>query len=162
MFREAAIPVRLIQQTGVAMHAEMAAAFAETGLAGKVEAFITDMPGAFAEADVIVARAGAGTASELAAAGKASILIPYPFAADDHQSANARAMERAGGALVSSDREWTGEHFFATIRDLYQDRERVAAMSAAARTMAHPDAARRAAEILLESVDKARTSRNNK
>jgi UDP-N-acetylglucosamine--N-acetylmuramyl-(pentapeptide) pyrophosphoryl-undecaprenol N-acetylglucosamine transferase len=162
MFREARIPVRLIHQTGTAMQPEMAQAFAAAGLAGSVEAFISDMPAAFAAADIVVSRSGAGTTSELAAAGKPAILIPYPFAADDHQTANARAMERAGAARVAADKEWTGERFFAAIQDLYAHRDRLATMGATARTLAFPEAARRAAEILLESVDKAPTSRNNK
>ena len=162
LFAGSGIPVRLIHQTGVAMQAEMAVAFAETGLPGSVEAFITDMPGAFGKADMVVSRSGAGTAAELAAAGKPSVLVPYPFAADDHQTANARAMERVGAALVCADRDWSGERFFATVSDLYQHRERLAGMSAAAHSLSWPFAARRAAEILLESVDKARQSRNNK
>jgi UDP-N-acetylglucosamine--N-acetylmuramyl-(pentapeptide) pyrophosphoryl-undecaprenol N-acetylglucosamine transferase len=162
LFLEAGMPVRLLHQTGVAMQAEMAEAFAKTGLAGSVDAFITDMAGAFGAADIVVARSGAGTTSELAAAGKPAILIPFPFAADDHQTANAQAMEQAGAAIRAADGDWTGERFFGTVRDLYNDRPRLAAMGAAARTMAFPNAAKRAAEILIESVDKAPASRNNK
>jgi UDP-N-acetylglucosamine--N-acetylmuramyl-(pentapeptide) pyrophosphoryl-undecaprenol N-acetylglucosamine transferase len=154
LFQQGGVPVRLIHQTGTAMQSEMADAFSRTGLAGSVDAFVTDMPSAFQAADVIVSRSGAGTTSELAAAGKPSILVPFPFAADDHQTANARAMEAAGAALVWKDSEWTGQRFFDSIRDLHQHRERLAAMSVAASTMAFPNAARRAAEILLESVDK--------
>ena len=162
LFRDAGIPVRMIHQTGTVMQPEMTQAFAASGLPGSVEAFISDMPAAFAIADIVVSRSGAGTVSELAAAGKPAILIPFPFAADDHQAANARAMERAGAALTSPDQEWTGDRFFAAIRDLYEHRGRLAAMGQAARTLAFPHAARRAAEILLESVDKAGVSRNNK
>jgi UDP-N-acetylglucosamine--N-acetylmuramyl-(pentapeptide) pyrophosphoryl-undecaprenol N-acetylglucosamine transferase len=162
LFRAAGLPVRLIHQTGTAMQPEMAEAFAKSGLSGSVDAFISDMPAAFTAADVIVARSGAGTTSELAAAGKPSILIPYPFAADDHQTANARAMEAAGAALVARDQDWTGQRFFDSICGLNEGRDRLAAMSVAARTMAFPNAARRAAEILLESVDKPSGSRNNK
>ncbi len=77
----------------------LAAEFRETGLAGEVAAFIPDMPAAFAQADLVVCRSGAGAVSELAAAGKPSILIPFPFAADQHQLKNAEAFERAGAAL---------------------------------------------------------------
>ena len=161
LFAASGLPVRLVHQTGTAMRAEMSTAFAKSGLPGSVDAFLTDMAAAFEQADVVVSRSGAGTAAELAAAGKPSILVPFPFAADDHQTANARAMERAGAALVCPDWEWTGERFFETVRDLYRQRDLLAGMSAAARTLAYPGAARRAAEILLESVDKARASRNN-
>ena len=97
LFLKSGLPVRLIHQTGLAMHEELETGFAHTGLAGEVSAFITDMPAAFAQADLIVCRAGAGAVSELAAAGKPSLLIPFPFAADDHQLKNAEAFERAGG-----------------------------------------------------------------
>ena len=162
LFAASGLPVRLVHQTGAAMQPEMSTAFAKSGLPGSVDAFLNDMPTAFEQADVVVSRSGAGTTAELAAAGKPSILVPFPFAADDHQTANARAMERAGAALVCPDREWTGERFFETVSDLYRQRGRLAGMGAAARTLAYPAAARRAAEILLESVDKARASRNNK
>ncbi len=76
--------------------------------------FIADMPAAFAAADLIVCRSGAGTVSELAAAGKPSILVPFPFAADDHQTRNAQAMERAGAARLVRDAEMTGEKLFET------------------------------------------------
>ena len=162
LFAASGLRVRLVHQTGTAMQAEMSTAFAKSGLPGSVDAFLNDMPTAFGQADVVVSRSGAGTAAELAAAGKPSILVPFPFAADDHQTANARAMERAGAALVCPDREWTGERFFETVSELWRQRGRLAGMGAAARTLAYPAAARRAAEILLESVDKARASRNNK
>jgi UDP-N-acetylglucosamine--N-acetylmuramyl-(pentapeptide) pyrophosphoryl-undecaprenol N-acetylglucosamine transferase len=119
------------------------------------------MPAAFAEADVIVCRAG-GTVAELAAAGKPSVLVPFPFAADDHQLKNAQAFERVGAALLSLDGEWTGQRFFEWVRMLYHDRAQLQAMGENARKLAHRGAARRAAEILLEeSIDRAAANRNN-
>ena len=159
LFRAAGLPVRFIHQTGMAMEDELAEQFARTGLAGEVSAFITDMPGAFARADLIVCRAGAGAVSELAAAGKPSVLVPFPFAADDHQLKNAQAFERAGAAVLSLDREWTGARFFEMVKALYDDRARVRRMGENARKLAHPGAARRAAEIL---IDIASGDRNNK
>lgn len=150
-FRAAGIPVRLIHQTGQSMHETIAAEFRGTGLAGEVAAFITDMPAAFAHADLVVCRAGAGAVSELAAAGKASVLIPFPFAADQHQLRNAEAFRDAGAAILSPDGEWTGDRFFETVSVLYFDRARLRAMGEAARKLAHPGAARRAAEILVET-----------
>ena len=67
---------------------------------GEIVPFIADMPAAFAAADLVVCRSGAGAVSELAAAGKPSILVPFPFAADDHQTRNAEAMERGGAARL--------------------------------------------------------------
>ena len=71
--------------------------------------FVDDMPGAFADADLVICRAGAGAVAELAAAGKPAILVPYPYAADDHQAKNAAALERTGAARMVLDRECTPE-----------------------------------------------------
>jgi UDP-N-acetylglucosamine--N-acetylmuramyl-(pentapeptide) pyrophosphoryl-undecaprenol N-acetylglucosamine transferase len=149
LFRDAASPVRFILQTGTAMHDDLAKKFATTGLSGEVVPFIADMPAAFAQADLIVSRSGAGAVSELAAAGKPSILIPFPFAADDHQTKNAEALERAGAAIRSSDKEWNGSNFFQAVRALQSDTQKLRAMGEAARRLAHPNSARRAAEILI-------------
>jgi UDP-N-acetylglucosamine--N-acetylmuramyl-(pentapeptide) pyrophosphoryl-undecaprenol N-acetylglucosamine transferase len=159
LFRQAGLPVHLIHQSGLPMHEEIEKDFAQTGLRGQVCAFISDMPAAFAQADLVVCRAGAGAVSELAAAGKPSVLIPFPFAADDHQLKNAQAFERAGAGLLSLDRDWSGEKFFETVTMLYNDRARLEAMSASARGLAHPGAAKRAAQILIDIADQAR---NNK
>lgn len=148
-FREARLPVHFILQTGTAMHDDLAREFAATGLSGEVIPFIADMPAAFAQADLIVSRSGAGAVSELAAAGKPSILIPFPFAADDHQTKNAKALERAGAAIRSSDKEWNGTSFFQAVKALQADTQKLRGMGEAARGLAHPNSARRAAEILI-------------
>ena len=152
LFRQAGVRVRLIHQTGTAMRDELAREFAATGLSGEVVPFIADMPGAFAEADLIVCRSGAGAVSELAAAGKPSVLIPFPFAADDHQTKNAEVLERGGAAILSSDKSWTGEKFFAAVSALQAAPARLRTMGEAARRLARPDSARRAAEILIDSA----------
>jgi len=150
LFQKAELPIRFIHQTGIAMHQELRKEFAQSGLTGEVSAFIADMPAVFGRADLIVCRAGAGAVSELAAAGKPSLLIPFPFAADDHQLKNAQAFERAGAAVLSLDRDWTGERFFESVKTLYNDRPRMKTMGENARKLAHPGAARRAAQILID------------
>src|ERR1019366_6063273 len=100
--------VRLIHQTGSRMYAELAPKFRESGVPGEIAEFIADMPGAFAEADIVVSRAGMGAVSELAAAGKPSILVPLPGASDQHQLKNAQAFEKAGAARLVLDAEMTG------------------------------------------------------
>jgi UDP-N-acetylglucosamine--N-acetylmuramyl-(pentapeptide) pyrophosphoryl-undecaprenol N-acetylglucosamine transferase len=150
LFQKASLPVRLIHQTGSPMFPALANEFLETGLSGEVSAFIQDMPGAFAQADFIVCRSGAGAVSELAAAGKPSMLVPFPFAADQHQLKNAEAFERAGAARMSLDKDWSGQRFFDTVRELYENRSQLQTMADAARKLAHTGAARRAAEILVE------------
>jgi len=151
-FRTAAFPVRIVHQTGSPDFESIRAEFAKSGLDGDVVPFIHDMPGAFADADLVICRSGAGAVSELAAAGKPSILVPFPFAADDHQTRNAQAMERGGAARVVRDAEWTGAKMYATIRDMAGN---LAAMGANARRLATPGAAARAADIL-EEVARAR------
>jgi UDP-N-acetylglucosamine--N-acetylmuramyl-(pentapeptide) pyrophosphoryl-undecaprenol N-acetylglucosamine transferase len=150
LFRAAALPVRIVHQSGPAACEELRAAFAASGLEGEVLPFITDMPAAFAEADLVVSRSGAGAVAELAAAGKPSILSPFPFAADQHQLRNAEAFVRAGGARLVEDGEMTGEKLFSTVARLAADPAELARMGCAAREMAHPGAARRAAEVLEE------------
>jgi UDP-N-acetylglucosamine--N-acetylmuramyl-(pentapeptide) pyrophosphoryl-undecaprenol N-acetylglucosamine transferase len=150
LFRGAGYPVRLVHQCGTAAAEEWRAAFAESGLEGEMVPFITDMPAAFAAADVVVCRSGAGAVSELAAAGKPSILVPFPFAADDHQTRNAEAMAGAGAARLIADADLSGERLFAAVREMADPGAGLERMAHAARQLAKPGAARRAAEILEE------------
>ncbi len=130
-----------------------------------MSAFIDDMPAAFAEADLIICRSGAGAVSELAAAGKAAVLIPFPFATDDHQLRNAEAMQRAGAAWLSTDREWSASKMCEVIQHFAERPEDLARMSAQARSLGKPGAARRVADILeqigAKAIDSPRNSRNN-
>jgi len=150
LFRQAPFPVRLIHQTGAEAHAEISRQFGETGLDGEVVPFIQDMPAAFASADLVVSRSGAGAVAELAAAGKPSILVPFPFAADNHQWHNAEALARAGAARLVADAEFTGERFYREVAALASGEGALAAMGAAARSLARPRAAERAADLLEE------------
>jgi UDP-N-acetylglucosamine--N-acetylmuramyl-(pentapeptide) pyrophosphoryl-undecaprenol N-acetylglucosamine transferase len=152
LFRKAGLAVRIVHQTGQAQHTELRDEFARTGLAGEVLPFIAAMPAAFAQADLVVCRSGAGAISELAAAGKASVLAPLPFAADDHQTRNAEALEGAGAARMVRDLEMNGEKLFAVVSELAESSGALERMGEAARTLAHPGAARRAAEILEEAA----------
>lgn len=148
LFKQSGFRVRFLHQTGTAAAAGFAEAFAAAGMEGRVATFIADMPSAFAEADLVVCRSGAGAVAELAAAGKPSLLVPFPFAADQHQLRNAEAFERAGAARLVADHDMNGERFFTEISSLVSDAARLRSMGEAARAMAHPDAARRAADIL--------------
>ncbi len=150
LFRAAAFPVRIVHQTGAAGFAAIQAEFVQSGIEGEVVPFITDMPAAFAAADLIVCRSGAGTVSELAAAGRASVLVPFPFAADDHQTRNAEAMQRGGAALLVRDAEMNGERLFAAVSELARTSGALESMARAARGFARPGAAARAADILEE------------
>jgi UDP-N-acetylglucosamine--N-acetylmuramyl-(pentapeptide) pyrophosphoryl-undecaprenol N-acetylglucosamine transferase len=127
LFRKAGFPLRLVHQTGPREHEQLRAAFAESGIEGEIVPFITDMP----------------------AAGKPAILVPFPFAADDHQTRNAEAMERGGAARLIPDGELTGDRLFAAIGETSEPLT-LEQMARAARQLAKPGAARRAAEILEE------------
>jgi UDP-N-acetylglucosamine--N-acetylmuramyl-(pentapeptide) pyrophosphoryl-undecaprenol N-acetylglucosamine transferase len=142
LFRNAAVPVRLIHQAGRDAHADIARRFAESGVEGEVVAFITDMPAAFAEADVVVCRSGAGSVAEIAAAGKASILVPFPFASDNHQLRNAEALARAGAAKLVLDAAMNGRRLFDEVMQMPEH------IGDRAREFAKPGAAERSAEIL--------------
>jgi UDP-N-acetylglucosamine--N-acetylmuramyl-(pentapeptide) pyrophosphoryl-undecaprenol N-acetylglucosamine transferase len=147
-FAEARLPLRIIHQTGSAMQRELQQQFQHTGLNGEVTAFLDNMPSAFASADLVVCRSGASTVSELAAAGKASVLVPFPFAADDHQLRNAEAMTGIGGARMVLDQEMTGVRLFLEVSELAESPATLRQMSEQARALAKPGAARRAVEVL--------------
>jgi UDP-N-acetylglucosamine--N-acetylmuramyl-(pentapeptide) pyrophosphoryl-undecaprenol N-acetylglucosamine transferase len=105
--------------------------------------------------DLVIARAG-GSVFEIAAAGRPAVLVPYPDAAGDHQTANARWMEQAGAAVVLPDRELTPARLARTVAELLRDRGRLNAMAHASAELARPDAARRVAEELRAAGSTAR------
>jgi len=139
--------VRLIHQTGESAYADLAPKFLASGVAGGISAFLDDMPRAFAEADVIVSRSG-GTVSEIAAAGKPSILVPFPGAADQHQLRNAQAFEKGGAARLVLDSEMTGARLVEEVMRLAGEPGLLGKMGNEARALARPGAARRAADVL--------------
>ena len=139
--RRQAPGVRIIHQTGERDYNDALAAYREAGESAEVFKFIDDMPAAFARADLVVARSGASTVAEIAAAGKPAVFVPFPRAADDHQRVNAEAFARAGAAVVVEESKLDGVWLAETIAALLQDRVRLQNMSAAARSLAHPNAA---------------------
>jgi UDP-N-acetylglucosamine--N-acetylmuramyl-(pentapeptide) pyrophosphoryl-undecaprenol N-acetylglucosamine transferase len=140
--------LRIVHQTGEAARDEVAAAFAAAGREGEVVAFLDDMEARFAQADVVLSRSGATTCAELAAAGKAAVLVPFALAADDHQRSNARAMEQAGAARMVEEKDLSGERLAAVLGEVLADPARLQAMEDAARALARPDAAARVADLL--------------
>jgi UDP-N-acetylglucosamine--N-acetylmuramyl-(pentapeptide) pyrophosphoryl-undecaprenol N-acetylglucosamine transferase len=147
LFVKAGFPIRITHQTGAAGFGEIRDAFALSGIEGEIVAFLADMPAAFAAADLVICRSGAGAVSELAAAGRPSILVPFPYAADNHQTRNAQAMERGGASRLVRDAEMTGEKLFETVSRIIAE---LGPMGEAARQFAKPGAARRAADVLEE------------
>ena len=141
-------PPRIVHQTGPEEHEAVARAYAaHPGLTADVRPFLDDMPHRLAEADLVVCRAGATTLAELAAAGRPAILVPFPFAADDHQSANAEAVRDAGAAVVIADQDLDGARCASEIAALALDRPQRLRMAEASRTLARPDAAARIASV---------------
>jgi UDP-N-acetylglucosamine--N-acetylmuramyl-(pentapeptide) pyrophosphoryl-undecaprenol N-acetylglucosamine transferase len=151
-FKQNNSPVRIIHQSGAAEHAALAQEFSRTGIEGEVVPFINNMAEAFGQADLVVSRAGAGTFTEIAAAAVPSILVPLPFAADDHQRRNAERLVEAGAARMVLDREMTGERLFREVEALRQSPATLADMRQRVRAFARPDAAERAAAVLEEAA----------
>ena len=139
----AGLDFALVHQTGSADLARIQECYRTLGLADHVivKAFIEDMASAYAEADLVVARAGALTLAELAIAGRPAILIPLPTAADDHQRKNAAQFASAGAALVLDQGGASGKDLATAIAGLAKDRAKRADMGAAMRALARPQAA---------------------
>jgi UDP-N-acetylglucosamine--N-acetylmuramyl-(pentapeptide) pyrophosphoryl-undecaprenol N-acetylglucosamine transferase len=140
--------LRIVHQTGEAMRDEVAQAYAAAGREAEVTAFLDDMEARFGAADLVVSRSGATTCAELTAAGKASVLVPFAQAADDHQRSNARAMEAAGAGRMVEEKDLTGERLAAAIDECLADPQRLRAMEDAARALGKADAAARVADLL--------------
>jgi UDP-N-acetylglucosamine--N-acetylmuramyl-(pentapeptide) pyrophosphoryl-undecaprenol N-acetylglucosamine transferase len=117
------------------------AAYTEARVTADVAPFIDDMARAYADADLVICRAGALTVSELAAVGVASILVPFPAAVDDHQTFNAQFLVREGAAVLIADRDLTVDKLAGTLRELCAGRGKLLAMAERARLVARPRAA---------------------
>jgi len=120
--------------------------YRDAGWEAEVVPFIEDMATAYRDAQLVVCRAGATTIAELTACGRPALLIPYPYAAADHQTANARALARRGAALMLPQADLTSELLARLLGDLLADRDRLQSMSGAARSLAK----RGAAELILK------------
>jgi UDP-N-acetylglucosamine--N-acetylmuramyl-(pentapeptide) pyrophosphoryl-undecaprenol N-acetylglucosamine transferase len=126
------------------------AAYAQAGVAADVEPFIDDMAAAYAWADIVICRAGALTLAELAAAGIGAVLVPFPFAVDDHQTRNALSAVDAGAAVLLPESDASAERIAQLLGELIADRARLAAMAQAARALAKPHAAVDIAQLCVE------------
>jgi UDP-N-acetylglucosamine--N-acetylmuramyl-(pentapeptide) pyrophosphoryl-undecaprenol N-acetylglucosamine transferase len=144
-------PRPLVTHQSGAQHAEsLRQAYSSAGVQARTQAFIDDMAAAYAEADLVVCRAGATTVAEIAAAGVASVLVPYPHAVDDHQTANARFLADAGAAVLLPQRELSAERLAELLGGF--DRVRLRDMARRARSLARPDATSAVAMACAELV----------
>jgi UDP-N-acetylglucosamine--N-acetylmuramyl-(pentapeptide) pyrophosphoryl-undecaprenol N-acetylglucosamine transferase len=127
-------------------------AYATHGVDVDLTPFIEDMAEAYAWADLVICRAGALTIAELCAVGVPALLVPYPAAVDDHQTANAQPLAKAGGAKIVPESEMTPNYLATLLREWLQSRAQLAERAAKARSLACPDALRRIADVCLEQA----------
>jgi UDP-N-acetylglucosamine--N-acetylmuramyl-(pentapeptide) pyrophosphoryl-undecaprenol N-acetylglucosamine transferase len=146
--------LRIKHQTGAADFEKVKNAYANAGWSEQVDvrSYIDNMMADFETADLVICRAGATTTAELIAAGKASIMIPFPFAADDHQRKNAEALATAGASRMILQRDLSGERLAKEIRVL-MDSEELSRMEEASRKLAHGDAAAGVVDLLEQLVN---------
>jgi UDP-N-acetylglucosamine--N-acetylmuramyl-(pentapeptide) pyrophosphoryl-undecaprenol N-acetylglucosamine transferase len=149
LFSEDARPA-VLHQAGEKNLAALTNEYQSSGVRGELVAFIEDMARCYAEADLVICRAGAMTIAELSAAGMASVLVPFPHAVDDHQSANARFLADRGAAILLPQRELTPERLAGLLRSLH--REKLLDMARKARALGKPEAARLVADRCVELV----------
>jgi UDP-N-acetylglucosamine--N-acetylmuramyl-(pentapeptide) pyrophosphoryl-undecaprenol N-acetylglucosamine transferase len=135
----------VLHQTGKKHFEAVQKLYAQAGVSADIRAFLDDMANQYAKADVVICRAGALTVAELAAAGVASVLIPFPFAVDDHQTHNARFLSEHGAAVLLPQKELSAEGLAQLLRGL--SREKSLAMAQAARSLAKPDATQQVAQV---------------
>jgi UDP-N-acetylglucosamine--N-acetylmuramyl-(pentapeptide) pyrophosphoryl-undecaprenol N-acetylglucosamine transferase len=143
--------VQFAHATGEKDLAEVRAAYERHGMRAAVSPFFGEMAAAYRAADFAICRAGASTVFELAAMGLPALLVPFPFAANDHQRANAEALVKAGAAWTVPDAFCDGRRIAAAVTAALEKPTVLREMAGAARTLARPDAAARVVE-LLESI----------
>jgi UDP-N-acetylglucosamine--N-acetylmuramyl-(pentapeptide) pyrophosphoryl-undecaprenol N-acetylglucosamine transferase len=142
----------ITHQTGELDFETIKRGYEDAGFEAEVKPFIHDMAAQFERADVLVCRAGATTAAEVAAAGKAAIFVPFPFATDDHQRKNAEAFERAGAAAMIVQKDLTPERLAEELTRLIEHPEEIDRMEEASRRLGRPDSAERTVDMALSLV----------
>lgn len=146
------IGIEVRHQAGRGSENETAESYRAMGVNAEVCEFIEDMAGAYGWADLIVCRAGALTVSEVAAAGLAAVLVPFPYAVDDHQTKNAEFLVEAGAAVLMPEAGLNEEILAETLASLMSSREKLISMAARGRGVSVPDSAGRVARLCMEYV----------
>jgi UDP-N-acetylglucosamine--N-acetylmuramyl-(pentapeptide) pyrophosphoryl-undecaprenol N-acetylglucosamine transferase len=152
--------LQIVHQTGEREFAELRQFYQSASIGVEAHAFLDDMAQRFSDADLIVCRSGASTVAEIAAAGKCALFVPFPGAADDHQLRNAELLEQAGAALLIPEIELTAERFMQEVTAFVNNPERMAAMGAKARALAHRDAAAHIAGMAIRAAEKSRVRKS--
>ncbi len=146
--------LRFVHQTSERQLDEVKSAYAAKGFQADVRTFFNDFHEQYARADLIVSRSGATTVAEIKAAGRAAILIPFPFATDDHQMKNARSMAEENAAILIPNSELSGDRLAAAILDLIRDPERLKTIENNARRMAILDAEQRIVNLVESAIER--------
>jgi len=144
--------LRIVQQCRPEDLERVRKLYLQADIVAELAPFFPDLPQRLAAAHLVIGRSGASTVAELATIGRPSILIPYPYAADDHQAANARAFETAGACLVIPHADFTASVLAGHLRALFEAPQRLADMAAAAHAAGRPDAAARLADLVGELI----------
>jgi UDP-N-acetylglucosamine--N-acetylmuramyl-(pentapeptide) pyrophosphoryl-undecaprenol N-acetylglucosamine transferase len=139
--------LRVTHQTGESDFEKVKQAYLNAGFEAEVRPFLHDMAGHFEQADVLICRSGATTVAEVAAAGKAAIFVPFPFATDDHQRKNAEAFANAGAGRVMLQKELTPERIAREIIWFIDNPEEIDRMESASRSLGRPGAAEECVEV---------------
>lgn len=148
--------LQIVHQTGKNDEELVAKGYADLGMEATVSAFIDDMSDAYRRADLVICRAGATTLAEVMVAKKASILIPYPYATDNHQELNARTMVEAGASIMLLEKNLDGRRLADEILNLFGDQDRVGRMEQAASRTGRPEAAREIVDACAELAERRR------
>src|SRR5229473_2971547 len=146
--------IHFVHQPGNADLARVRSVYAQKGFSAEVLDFIDDMSSAYAKVELVVCRAGATTLAELTVCKKASILIPFPYATDNHQEVNARAMVEGGAALMLRESELTGPGLAGQIRALKEHPDLLRKMERQAGLLGRPEAAKELADICVQLMVK--------
>lgn len=139
--------IELWQQTGIKHFEETKKRFEALGIKAKVTAFIDDMVSAYGESDLIICRAGALTVAELALVGRPAIFVPFPGAVDDHQTKNAFEAERAGGAILIPQAEFSAENLTEVLLNFIKDKQRLSEMALKMKALGRVDATEQVVSI---------------
>lgn len=140
--------IRVVQQCRPEQIDAVRTTYDAAGIEAELATFFDDMPARLAAAQLVIARAGASTVAELTAAGRPAILVPYPYATDDHQTANAQAVDAAGAGWLMAEKDFTMIALAARIADFLNNPAQLADAAAHARAMGIPDAAGRLARVV--------------
>ncbi len=154
--------LRIIHQTGTTDEETIRKGYEQSGMEADVASFFSDMADVYGRADLVVSRAGATTLAELAVVGLPALLIPYPFAADDHQTTNAEYYVAGAGVAMVQEKELDGDGLAAEIRRLVSNPGELEKMGGAMRRMGRPEATERMVDVCIQLVNHRSTGREDR